>query len=53
MRPHKIEFTWEHLMILWLKPPESLVISKYIACYWFLEKTTDGNENAEQSNANQ
>ena len=29
------------MMILWLKPPKLREVSKYIACYWFLEKKTD------------
>ena len=28
-------------MILWLKTPKSLEIAKYIACYWFLERSSD------------
>jgi len=33
-------------MILWLTPPKSLEVAKYIECYWLLERTVDvkGNE---------
>lgn len=30
-------------MILWLKPSASAAISKYVECYWFIEKTADSN----------
>lgn len=30
-------------MILWLKPSASAAISKYVECYWFIEKTAGSN----------
>jgi len=31
-------------MIRWLKPPKLSAVAKYIECYWYLEKETEGVE---------